>query len=271
MGILRVSLFRGVGEVAKPGFTLIELLVVTTIIAVLAGLVAPTLGRAKARARSIVCVNNLRQIGLANWMYFTDEGKPVHYDTWPSLWMLSLQARYSVVDKVRICPMAPERSGAQMEKHSPALGSVTRAWLVKGKTANYQGSYALNGYFYSDSPYGASNDFFQSESDIADTTNTPFFVDALWVDAWPLATDRPASDLIEGDRPLRGGLQRIAIPRHGSPPSAALKNFDLRITLPGAVNVSFADNHVETVRLEKLWGLYWHKNWVPPAQRPGLP
>ena len=29
----------------------------------------------------------MKQLGLANWMYFSDEGKPVHYDTWPDLWM----------------------------------------------------------------------------------------------------------------------------------------------------------------------------------------
>ena len=39
-------------------------------------------------------------------------------------------------------------------------------------------------------------------------------------------------------------------------------------TLPGAVNVGFADNHVELVKLEKLWELYWHKEWVAPAKRP---
>jgi hypothetical protein len=36
------------------------------------------------------------------------------------------------------------------------------------------------------------------------------------------------------------------------------------------VNVGFADNHVELVRLENLWQLYWHKMWKPPAKRPGL-
>jgi prepilin-type processing-associated H-X9-DG protein len=66
-------------------------------------------------------------------------------------------------------------------------------------------------------------------------------------------------------------LQRIAIPRHSLSGAKVVKNFDLRNSLPGAVNLSFADTHVETVKLEKLWGLYWHKNWVPPATRPGSP
>jgi hypothetical protein len=41
--------------------------------------------------------------------------------------------------------------------------------------------------------------------------------------------------------------------------------------LPGAINVASYDGHVETVKLERLWKLYWHKNWAAPAKRPGLP
>lgn len=54
------------------GFTLIELLVVVAIIAVLAGLLLPTLGRAKEGGRRSHCINNLRQIGLAIQMYRDD-------------------------------------------------------------------------------------------------------------------------------------------------------------------------------------------------------
>jgi len=253
----------------KLGFTLIELLVVISVIATLAGLLLPALGRAKSQAQAIACVNNLKQVGLANWMYFTDEGTPVHYDNWPDLWMLTLQKRYSAIDKVRICPTAPERSAAQLASDPSVYGTLRRAWVAKGATTNYQGSYALNGHFYTDGLYGNPNNLFRSESDIVYPTKTPVFADALWLDAWPLVTDRPTTTLLNGDKFPGGGLSKIAIPRHASR-SAPVMQLDQRNTLPGAVNASFADVHVETVRLENLWSLYWHKNWEPPAKRPGL-
>lgn len=54
------------------GFTLIELIVVIAVIALLAGLLLPALGWAKSRARSMSCVNHLRQLQIAWQMYLDD-------------------------------------------------------------------------------------------------------------------------------------------------------------------------------------------------------
>jgi prepilin-type N-terminal cleavage/methylation domain-containing protein/prepilin-type processing-associated H-X9-DG protein len=61
------------------GFTLIELLVVIAIIAILMAILMPALNRAREQGKRAVCLNNVKQLGLAWVLYADDNGGKIVY------------------------------------------------------------------------------------------------------------------------------------------------------------------------------------------------
>lgn len=269
---------RPVARVTPPaGFTLIELLVVIAIIAILASLLLPALSSSKLKAQQLKCASNLKQMSLSAFMYLNDTGKMLPYYPFgpnglPQLWMATLITYQAQVDQVRVCPAAPEKPPLVA---TTTWGTADIAWVWAQGNPVYRGSYALNGWLYSgDDPYHNSTadapKRFMKDTDIKNTAQTPIFVDSIWVDCWPQASDSPARDLYNGDQSGGiGSIGRNTIARHGGRPATRAPRYVAPgQSLPGAINVGCTDGHVELAKLDRLWNYYWHGNYVPPPSRP---
>ncbi|HAB16663.1 MAG TPA: type II secretion system protein [Verrucomicrobiota bacterium] len=129
-----------VTTVNRRAFTLIELLVVIAIIAILAGMLLPSLGRAKAAATRIACVNQVRQLGLATTLYAGENsGEFPERNTGPR-WPERLLPTYRSV-KILVCPSDIGTDSSGRTGNRPATGvndtnqvadSAPRSYIING-------------------------------------------------------------------------------------------------------------------------------------------
>ncbi|MFK7883737.1 MAG: type II secretion system protein [Phycisphaerales bacterium] len=75
----------------RRAFTLVELLVVIAIIAILTGVILPSLGNARESARAVVCVQRCRELGMATIFYASDHKDRI----WPIVLNPQRQQRYT--------------------------------------------------------------------------------------------------------------------------------------------------------------------------------
>jgi prepilin-type N-terminal cleavage/methylation domain-containing protein len=260
-------------------FTLIELLVVVAIIAILAALLLPALGRAKMQAQQTACLSNLRQVTMAGLMYLNDTqgGFPYNDPLAPGyepsvapMWNNALP-NYGASEQAQVCPS----TRPQPLNGDYAAGAADLDWVGGGDGFPFQlGSYGANGWFNifvtigpTTLAYGAYPQFFYPKlSSVLKTAQTPLFFDQNYLAAVPLENDPASGDLYLGQNPITGqrdGMGCCTIQRHGGRTATSSVPWTHGQPLPGAINMCFTDGHGELVKLPNLWNYYWHLNWNP--------
>jgi len=243
------------------GFTLIELLVVIAVIALLMSVLLPALRKAKDAARKTICQSNLSQWGKI-WQSYLSENDSRFSRGWygnssdrQGQWMYVIRNYVGEDHKIWCCPFADNPQKCPYDENGTTINefSITSPWgHITGlqhsgyaTAAQDYGSYGFNGYLY-DIPDKSQKAYYRSSlvSGVS-PANIPMFMDSMWCEVWPKATDVPR-DSRDGRDPLTLlNMNSVCIDRHGDE----------------TINMLVLDLSVSRVPLKQLWSMTWSRDW----------